>query len=521
MSANPLFWVHFRLTGAWRNNVAIAIAYGVLVLLGSAMLYQLGSASDAGGISSACLGFVTLLQGLFLLLIAPSGIRKAVLRDYQTGMIESHRLSPMSGVKIVAGYLTGPPVQSFWLFGMGLLLGAFFVARVASGMNMPRLGSMLFIGWYSLQACLICTAFMVGSLALLLALGSAGKTNIVGVAIIVGIFGGYFAVAFVPGLALISGVIGGGTLVRALFGGGVPTAMPGNAAEIAMTIAGQVAFGLVFAWAACRKVRAPERPMFGVGLGLLLAALWSATAVAGMNALSARHWLIVNYDLDNLAAVQLVMSTSICLIVALFPLVGAAAEQFRRDRGAAFGEPAGGLLDGTQRLIPVVLALLVVLTLAAMYERMDPALVLRDVTSRGRPVLELAFGRWDLRLAMLLALLASFWVDYNVVYFAVARGMKLFRWLLLSLLVFKVLPLVLDLVLAFSIEHSGEECKFVDLWFAGYSPIGTLVLCMAEDGKPWPGLIGQGVIALGATWLGWRARRALFVAARRGRAEAA
>ena len=247
------------------------LAYFALTIFGASIFYRLVPADEWGNLSHGCLGFVSILQAAFTLLIAPSAIRKAVLRDFTTGMIESHRLSPMSSIKIVGGYMTGPPIQAVWLFGTGLLLGTGFAAHVAS-----QLSPLIISGWYVLQACLLCLAFLVSTLVLLAALASSGKTNVVGVIVVIAIFGGWFVLPFVPGMGLVTGVITGGTILRSIFGMGGPTVATGDAAAIVYAAFGQIVFGGIFLWAACRLVRAPERGMFGMGLGLLLATAWAS-----------------------------------------------------------------------------------------------------------------------------------------------------------------------------------------------------------------------------------------------------
>ena len=95
--------------------------------------------------------------------------------------------------------------------------------------------------------------------------------------------------------------------------------------------AGQVAFGLVFLWAASRKVRSPERAMFGIGLGLLLAALWATTLIVGVAALPGDHWLVDEYG--NITVAQLVASIGTLMLVALFPLTRGGGGALSRRSG--------------------------------------------------------------------------------------------------------------------------------------------------------------------------------------------
>ena len=508
MSANPLFWMHFRLTGAWRNNLAITIAYVGLFLLGAGMAYRLTDSIDWGRVSAGCMGCVTMIQVAVGLLLVPSAIRKAVLRDFQNGMIESHRLSPMSGAKIVVGYMTGAPVLSGCLLLASLLLGTAFALHVARDLT-----TVVLSGWYVLQACLFCLVFMVSALSLLVALGTSGKMDVLTVGVLGTVFGGWAIVPFIPGVALVTGVITGGTIWKMLFGAGTPM-VTGSAGGIVAAAAGQIAFGLVFLWAASRKVRSPERAMFGVGLGLLLAALWATTLVVGTAAMPAGHWLIVDYG--DISVAQRVASIGTLLLVALFPLTGAAVERFHCDRTAAFGVRAKPGLGRVAPLVPIVVGLLAVLTLVLMIR-------IQDANAAGAmyAVADPASGGIKRAVpAALAALVLSCWTDFTLIYFAVTRGMRLFRWLLLSTLVLKLLPVLAGVGAAAAAEEFGGSAEFADVHFVGLSPIGTLILSALPRGNPWPGLVGQVLLAAGTSWLAWRAHQAVFANTGRSREKA-
>jgi len=139
MSLNPLFWLHLRIGGSARTNVIIAIAFtAVVIVFASISLYVAGMEAGPRGaaqayarVNAVWLVIMTVAQGVFLLLLAPSAIRRAVQRDFDSGMIESHRLSPMSNLKIVLGYVTGAPIQALMLYALSLVFGSYFATRYA------------------------------------------------------------------------------------------------------------------------------------------------------------------------------------------------------------------------------------------------------------------------------------------------------------------------------------------------------------------------------------------------------
>lgn len=500
MSINPLVWLHFRLAGSWRQNAPTVAVYVALVVVGATVSYRMSSPTTASGaVSSVWLGIVTAAQGAFLLLIAPGAIRRSILRDFQSGMIESHRLSPMSGIRIIIGYLTGPPVQAFCLVGAGLLLGTYFAVDAARGLS-----PMVVAGWYVFQLCLLCVAFMVAAAAVLVALGTAGKLDVLSVLILAMVVGGWAALPFIPGLALATGVLGAGDLVRSLFQGG-PTGVAADTGSIALAAAVQLALALVFVRAACRKIRAPEQAMFSMPLGLLLAAVWAAILVLGMALLPAQHWLL--RDLENATAIQIIASAATFMLVALFPLAAAANECFRLNRTAAFGVPVPRVRLVDTVLVPLLLGALGLVTIVLMYRWTPEGRIPYAVSA---DAFKAAFAHWRPLVAMLAAFVLTFWIDFGLVFWITARGLRMFRAIVLATLLLKAVPLLAALAAVTASEALDQPCAFVEVHFAGLSPIGTLILCMFAGGNPWPGLIGQLVLAIGVTALVWHTRRSLL-----------
>jgi hypothetical protein len=222
MSFRALTSANFQLSGGWRQNVVIVGLYAVMTAALATLAYRTAKPADYGDVSAVCLSLITAIQGVVVLLIAPGAVRKAVLRDFQTGMIESHRLTPLSGLSLVLGYLTGPTAQAFLVYATGLLLGGMFAG--AYGQSLGFAGVAL-SAWYGGQLCLLMLGLLVTALSLLAALASAGKANLMVLLLLFGVFGGWFVLPFVPGLALLAGVMSGGWLIG-LFVRGGPMSQP-------------------------------------------------------------------------------------------------------------------------------------------------------------------------------------------------------------------------------------------------------------------------------------------------------
>jgi hypothetical protein len=151
--------------------------------------------------------------------------------------------------------------------------------------------------------------------------------------------------------------------------------------------------------------------------------------------------------------------------------------------------------------VPPVLALLTVLCLFLMFRGLDSGQLLPPALNE--------FGRRSIRVTILAAMLFSFWIDFNWVYFLAAHGRRMLVNVLIMLVLLKGVPLGLDSL----ISYFGRELAGLDWtgygYLSGLSPIGTLVLAPNGGAPVWVGLAFQAVLALGATMLGRRVRRRL------------
>ncbi len=494
MTLNPLLWLHLRLGSNRRNIVVVPAAFAVLVIGFASFSYYMVEPADYGAVASVWLAILSAAQAAFLLVVGPSAIRRAVLTDFQTGMIESHRLSPMSSFKIIAGYLTGPPTQAAILYATSLVLGTYFVGQYARSLNLAGMLSVPVGGWYFLQVSLLFVAFMVAALVLLGALATAGKTSFIAVAVVIGIFGGWAAVSFVPGLALLTGILSGGVLLEFIQSG----RFTGDPAVIVLALIVQFALGATFIRAACRKIRAPEKSLFGIPLSLVLLVIWGFTLVGGFACVPQNQWLFSEFR--DLGFAQLICSTVAFLAVGLFVLVAAASEGFYLDRAAVLGAARSPRRQRVLTLVPVLLGVLTLLAMSLMCNWMMP--------DQKAAVLG-AFRRPAIVVAMLAALVLSCWLDYCLVYAAVARGKRILFVLIASVAVLKILPLAADALIESIVWEAAHQRWGGQGYLTGLSPIGTLILCRSGGTPMWLGLFVQALLAGIATGLARRARRGL------------
>ncbi len=488
MRLNPFIPLHFSLTGR-RNLILVPLALAAVIIFFASMTYSVVFENHAGRMSVAWLGIVTGAQALLLLLYGPGCIHRAVQRDFQSGMIESHRLAPLSGLRLVVGYLTGPLVQLAALYLVTLVAGSIFCGMYSRALALP--GPLSGVGivaglWAMAQLGLLCLAFLLSSLTLLTALATRGKTNLVGWAIAVSVLGGWSGVTLVPGLALLCGIFSGGAVIVLFSRGAVPL----DQSVVVVACAFQVALGLIFAAASIRIARAVDRPAFSIPLGLLLVGVISALLIVGTRA--AGLFAFGPFDpAEGLVTAQFISSIVVLLLVNYLALNGAAGERLQLEISEAFGQPRRHGLRRAVLALPLILAAAAPLVMALLY-RLGPqhasSVELIEAMNAG-PVVA----------AVVTALVLSVWADGNLIY--VLRAMQFRPWvaMLLIVVVLKVAPVAIDHVLL------GAVQEFDRSYWTGYgvlsstTPIGTLVLAVrGYTDFLWMGIGVQAAVGLAA-----------------------
>lgn len=470
MRVNPFVWLHLRLTSGVRMTLLTPLILAGVVLVASTSTISSASQTDRPMVVRTWITLISLGQAVLLFILAPAGIRKAVLRDMQTGMIESHRIAPLSDLKITLGYLIGPAIQSLLLFAATLPFSLYFLNELALG----GLTAAMLVGWWAALACLLVAALMNAAAVLLNALSTGGKGNIVTAGVIGATMGGLFIIRIVPGLALVAGVMSGGEIYRALFPAGGGKSDP---LMVLTTAILQFAVALVCIAAAARKVRAPRQPAFSLPLGGLFVIVTGAAMLIGLAAMSNFSWMFGNSSLrDRLT--QVVASGAVFYLAGLIPVVTAArikgdARQVEKLVGATPRRVPAGL-----ELVPALAALLTFGMLAWELFLASPAVGWPDYSQKLGP-----------NLLIVLALLASAWTDFQVCVAFALRGWSVARGLIYALVLFKAVPPLLDVVVWLFGDDDRRRAP-VELYFAAGSPFG-LVSVAHQNFEV--GLVGFGV----------------------------
>lgn len=499
---HPFLWSQLRATGRARTPFVVALLFGGAVLLISSFVYYGTPRSDWGAVDTFWASMLTFAQVSFMLLFAPGAVRRMVLRDFQTGMIESHRLTPMSSTRVMIGYLIGPTAQAFLLYLVAAVLVTYFGLRIT---NMPRTGAMVGLpGLGTIAAgvlfghiCLLILSLLICSLTLLSALATGGKHNIVGLSIALVVFGGWMVVRVVPGLALVTGVMSGG-IVTGFVKQGV-TATEGATIITAAIL--QLCLALVFFRAAANKFRAPDGALFTLPLAAFLL-LFSGLVLYAGYAFAPRHtWIFQDIGTEaEYRPIQLLCSLLAFSLISLFLTSAAVVEKFRADRSLYFGVRVNPIRRAIVIATPLLLAVATVALALAMRSKVISIQVL--------------FTSPAIMLAVAVALICWYFTDFNVIYTRYSQGRKIFLPLLLLTLLIRGGPVLIDA--AAQDLAMGQEGAWRPGWVTSISGAGTIVLAGTANTAPmWGGLAVQLLIA-GVTYV-WaqRGRRKVLEASRR------
>jgi hypothetical protein len=178
---NPLFVKHLRSRLRRPQVMPSAVVVLVLCLCISYGGYQLGGFTNGGAF-----GMLLSLQTIILGLIGAAQVSSAVGGARESGILDFHRVSPLSPLAVTLGFFFGAPVREYLLFALTVPFTLICAANDA-----PSLGGLL-----QTMAVLFLTSWTLHALALFAALSSkkpkGGAKGLVGLMIFMFIFGGQF-----------------------------------------------------------------------------------------------------------------------------------------------------------------------------------------------------------------------------------------------------------------------------------------------------------------------------------------
>ncbi|MEE9295104.1 MAG: hypothetical protein V3W34_09130 [Phycisphaerae bacterium] len=262
---NAYWWLQMHLLGGPVRLISFSVIYTTLLagaVIGGRYLFR------GVPITNYCdqaLIVLTVIQVLLIILGGGNAVFRALTRDMNTRMLESHRMTPSSSAAVILGYMVGANLQILMMYAVGIVAGAVLI----------RWGTVGTAHWLAGNVYMLIVAPMVWAVTVMLGIGRAKPVNPNTILFIMLLLS--MGLISIPGLGLLTGIYAGYAGVLLMTGQVVVP--PPYAAVLAL-----VCLGMTVIWtrAAMRKLRRPDLPAFGTIRALGLFIIW---LIAGAGAL--------------------------------------------------------------------------------------------------------------------------------------------------------------------------------------------------------------------------------------------
>jgi hypothetical protein len=472
---NPLLWAHFRVQGGWRNALTLTVGYCLIAGVIAAFTFQGKLDIKPRAVATVWLVVLSLLQSGLLVLMGTGGVRRAIQQDFTTGMMDSHRLTPVSGPSAVFGYIVGPNVALLILVAANTLIGLPLCATSGYPAKEWLLGIVVVLVF----------AALLWSLSAVGAMATHGSANVALFLAIASVMGGWIVVAIVPGVgALIFGVVGA---TLGMLPGASATLSP-NITFTSGTIAAQIVIAATFFWAAARKYRRPDQRAFPVWLGVALLAEFATVGGLGILVWAARPRSLLDVPSAEVPT-QIVATLTALALVALLPISAMVHRRVTWERRHKLEPHRAGARPSTPLLGIVGMVLLIVILVGLPSES---AMAGRTSSGQWRPVAERThMQEWILSFAVLTAALIPPGLLLWPLYRRKASGAAFVG---LWLVVVWLLPPLIDLMVNVAMSPQADANI---TWLTGCSPVGALALIWRlRDIALVPGLVVHVTLAI-------------------------
>ncbi len=463
---NAMWWVQLRLFGGFRKLIFFAMSW-LALLIGTLMInWYFNADSTLPPFWDSALNILTAAQVFLLVIGGCNSIHRAMTRELQSNMIESHRLSPMSAFSIVLGYAVGPNILILMLYATGVVFGAGIIRYGTIGLN----------HWLAGNAYMLLVALQVWFGSVLLGLLGKKPVNPVVIIFVMGLAS--VLLMLVPALGVFTGAYAGIIGVALMIGNPI---VP----SLGMWLVLGLGIGITVLWfkAAMRKYRRPDLPAFNTprAFGLLL--IW--LLLNSVPLILLHHfpdsWVnLVQSDLPQFAVMGL-LSTCVTIFVTFVPLIAIAHARCRLN-DARDESPRRSIL-------PIGAAAVGCAALTLLFPGVCALMDGFPIDPKTLP-------------ASFVALALSLATAECVVTVAIIRSKQITHWLVFVVSATWLAPMILDgWMRDFT---SNEDSTSV---IAGFSPAGSIFeLFQFADFNLVPGLVFQAILAAVALIL---ARRAL------------
>jgi len=467
-SAIPMWRVQFHLLGGMRKMVFVLTATVTIIVAGTIVVRRVAAGTPFTTVAGWITVFLAWAQSAILVLAGSNMIYRAIVRDVDSRMIESHRLSPMTNLGVALGYLFGPTQQVLAVFLTAGLGGAIigFIGQIPLG------------PWGIGHAVLLTSAITLWALVVFSGMKSGKPLNPGGLIIAVSSLS--LPLSFVPGAAILLNIYSVMYGMYLLMGKAAP-----HAVITAITFAVCAAMILYWLAVAAVKYRRPDLPALGSFRGLILLAILVVLGMIGLAAFEELRSRFVSVPTDDdFLTPQWIVSLVMAVCLAAIPIGGAVQCRMLAARGAA-------LRDWTDRISDVLVVLLAaIIVLSGSY------IIGWKCWHEVLPIPQAAQRAWGYTGAAVLVGLLTL----RPVFVLVQRYPKSASALVgaFVLIVWGFPPLI-DLIRAEQLATVYKPPTFSFLM--GLSPIGTLIAAWADIAVPLiPGITFQ-VILLSLLWI--------------------
>jgi len=479
---DPIGWAQVRLSGGWKRLAMATGSYALVSLVVHVLIYRLVREEvTLPNFANAALNVNLMISAAFIFFVGTGAIKKAILRDFTSEMISSHRRTNMSGATACMGYLTGPLAQAMMVTFVNWLICTILAMLGTTPMGRSPIGM---IGMF---AVMLVMGLSWWTFAVLVGLCTRGKVSVA--PLIVGVFIATNAkfIYIVPGLAMLFGSTAASELLE-------QSSLATVAWWLVFSIIAQLSFTLIFFIASARKYHHDDVAAFDPLLAMALAALSGLVGGVGL-----RFWRPRGTFLQEITTVidepsnWLFLTTMLLTLVLIMPVASTAFHRAawarRRALDPLFRERAP-MNYWTGALLACVLGLGVLIAVAGRdWSRLFESRIRNDVALRVAASLAASF----LTLVTLGGIL-------RYVYAATPKAV----WAIILFVVATwAIPPFADASLDAMRERDYEGPRST---LFTMSPVGTWLWAFKRfDAPVWRGLIVQGLLALGAMFLASRA----------------
>lgn len=474
--------VQLQLLGGSRKLSMIVVICAILLIFGTVAIRKLYASDPLASVAGGILNFLTAIQLFIVLLGGCNAVYRSMLRDYDTKMIESHRLTPMSSVAVTLGYLFGSTMQ----------VGALFVLFGAFGVLLTIIAGLPVLDWILGNLVLLCGAIAVWAALTFAGMRQEKPSNPAPVILVVAAL--CVPIAFVPGIALLFNVY---TILTAV----LLMTSTGGTTTVVVTIPAilSLLFAVFWVFAAAVKYRRPDLPALNGVRGLVLLVLSMLIGTAGILAFEkvARAGAVGLIE-PGMERTQWVATMIGGIVLASLVVCASVRSRTLISRGTA----PRGWSDRVSDLAVAIMAVFLVCGImaavgAAVWRNLLPE---ADATRSNLHIIAWAWGCSSA--ACLLAVLTV----RSLFELVQVRAKSASVIVALFIIVAWAVPPMADFIFAEMANRPGVVVEYS--WFTGCSPMGTIIgVWTMPELLLWPGLLAQSALLCILVMLARRVRR--------------